>query len=795
MDDSEFILHPQVNDKKLIEELEKADQDFKQKIPEVIGILPLQKLTIFPFQIAPLIIINPKSVKLIDEVMIRHRIICVVTLKKDNASYHSSSLYNFGCICKILRMIKLPNKNIRILVQGVARAEIKKYSSEEPYIKAIVNIKEDIIKTDKELNALKLNIINEFQKIATYIPQIGEELQIIVMNIEDPSKLSDMIATNINITPRERQKLLQNLNVKKRMEKILYYINRELDVLELGTKIQTKVKSDLNKKQREFYLRQQMETIKNELGETDEVTSEIKELKKKIKSAKMPEKAEKEGLKELNRMSKMQTGFAEYTVIRTYIQWLIDLPWSKETKDNLDILRVEKILNEDHFDLEKIKERIIEYLSVRKLKTDMKGPILCFVGPPGVGKTSLGRSIARAMDRKFVRISLGGIRDEAEIRGHRRTYVGALPGRIILNMKNAGSNNPIFMLDEIDKVGNDFRGDPASALLEVLDPQQNYEFTDHYLDLAFDLSKVFFITTANILDTIPPALLDRMEVLRLPGYTLEEKSQIAKKYLVSRQLEENGIGDKKIKITSSGLKTIIRDYTREAGVRNLEREIGSLCRKIARKIAENKKFPHTIDKDTIASFLGPKKYFFEVAERIKMPGIATGMAWTQTGGTILFIEASKMIGKDTLKLTGSLGDVMKESANIALSLIKSKNQQFKIDQSLFEKTDFHIHVPEGATPKDGPSAGITIFTALYSLLINKKVKGDYAMTGEITLRGKILPIGGIKEKVLSAKEAGIKNIILPKLNKKDMEDIPESIKNYLNFHFVDIIEDVIKLMF
>ncbi|MBU1075651.1 MAG: endopeptidase La [Spirochaetes bacterium] len=794
MADDDFKLAHEPEDNKLIDELEKADENFKQKIPEEIGILPLQKLTLFPFQIAPLIIMNQKSLNLIDEVMVRHRIVCVVTQKKENGPYNSSTLYNFGCVCKILRMIKLPNGNIRILVQGVARAEIKEFLSEDPYIKAKIRVKDDIVKHGRELDALKRNIIKEFQKIASHIPQIGEELQIIVSNIEDPSKLADMIATNMNIDTKERQKLLQMLDVKKRIEKILYHLSRELDVLELGSKIQTQVKSGLDKKQREFYLRQEMEAIKKELGESDEVTSEINDLKKKIKAANMPEKVEEVAMKELTRMNNMQPGFAEYTVIRTYIEWLIDLPWSIETKDNLDILRVEKVLDADHYDLEKVKERIIEYLSVRKLKSDMKGPILCFVGPPGVGKTSLGQSIARAMNRKFVRISLGGIRDEAEIRGHRRTYVGALPGRIILSMKNAGSNNPIFMLDEIDKVGADFRGDPASALLEVLDPQQNNQFTDHYLDIPFDLSKVFFITTANILDTIPPALLDRMEILRIPGYTLEEKVNIAKKYLVDRQLKENGIENKKIKFTSSGLKSLIKDYTREAGVRNLEREIGSICRKIARKIAENKKYSHKVDEENVPAFLGPKRFFSETAERIKMPGIATGMAWTSVGGSILFIEASKMKGKGLLQLTGSLGEVMKESASIALSLIKSNDQKLGINFNAFDKTDFHIHVPEGATPKDGPSAGITIFTALYSLLVNKKVKSDYSMTGEITLRGKILPIGGIKEKVLAAKEAGIKNIIMPKLNEKDMEDIPKSIKSYLKFHLVDDIQDVTKIV-
>ncbi len=783
----------------ILDGVENIDEKLKDSFPEEMGILPIKKLTIFPYQITPLMIGNPKSIKLIDEKVMSDRLICIVTeredVKNENSDYLPENLYKFGTISKILRMIKLPNNNVRILIQGLSRAEILEYTSTDPYLKARVQAKQDIIKNDIEIDALKRNIISTFQKVASYIPQIGEELQIIVMNIEEPGKLADLVASNINITTSERQELLETLDIKKRLEKVLKYLNKELQVLELGTKIQTKVKSDLDKKQKEFFLRQELEAIKKELGETDEVSEEINELEKKIKEAKMPEKVEKIAMKELDRMRKMQPGFAEYSVIRTYIEWLIDLPWSKETEDNLDLEKVEKVLNEDHYDLEKIKERIIEFLSVRKLKNDMKGPILCFVGPPGVGKTSLGRSIARAMNRKFVRVSLGGIRDEAEIRGHRRTYVGALPGRIILGMKNAGSKNPVFMLDEIDKIGADFRGDPASALLEVLDPQQNNSFVDHYLDVPFDLSNVFFITTANMLDTIPPALLDRMEVLRIPGYTMEEKVKIAKKYLIPRQLKENGIDDKKIRFTVSAIRTLIKDYTREAGVRNLEREIGNICRKIARKIVENKKYPHKVEPETVRSLLGPKKYFSEVAERITMPGIATGLAWTPVGGSILFIEATKMSGKGNLKLTGQLGDVMKESASIALSYLHSNCKKYKIDCEVFEKNDFHIHVPEGATPKDGPSAGITITTALYSLLKNKKIKSDFAMTGEMTLRGKILPVGGIKEKVLAAKEAGIKNIILPKNNEKDLDDVPDNVKKDLKFYFINMFDEVIDLLF
>lgn len=798
MDNKDNILFeaPEIITSEIESELEKIDQKSKDKIPNEIGVLPLRKFTLFPFQIAPIIVGSPKSVKLIDEAIISNKLVCAVTIKnEEKESITSEDLYKFGTVAKIIKMLRLPNNSLRILLQGLLRARITEFITEEPYIKARIEIPDEEIKPGLEFDALFRNVKDTFQKIVSYIPQISEELQIIISNITEPSKLADFIASNINLKTEERQELLELCSVNKRLERLLFYLNRELEVLELGLKIQDRVKSDLDKKQREFFLRQELEAIKKELGESEEVLAEINELREKIKNAKMPPEVEKVALKELDRMSKMQPGFAEYTVSRTYIEWLIDLPWSISTEDNLDLNKVEKILNEEHYNLEKVKERIIEYLAVRKLNPDIKGQILCFVGPPGVGKTSLGQSIAHAMNRKFVRVSLGGVRDESEIRGHRRTYVGALPGRIILGIKNAGSNNPVFMLDEIDKLGIDFRGDPASALLEVLDPQQNSKFVDHYLDVPFDLSKVFFIATANILDTIPPALLDRMEILRLPGYTIEEKVKIAQKYLIPRQLKENGLSDLKIKISPSAIKKIITEYTREAGVRNLEREIGNIFRKIARRVAENKKYPSVINSKNIKNFLGPQRFFPEVAERITKPGIATGLAWTAVGGSILFIEATKMSGKGNLKLTGQLGDVMKESANIALSFIHSNAEKYGINSEVFEKNDFHIHIPEGATPKDGPSAGITLVTALYSLLKEKKVRSDVAMTGEITLRGKVLPVGGIKEKVLAAKEAGIKNIILPKHNLKDLDEIPSEIKSQLNFIFVDNIDEVLNQAF
>lgn len=795
MDDPLISLGIDSDSTKIINELVKDNDDYRKKIPEEIGVLPIQKVTLFPFQIMPLLVINVRSIKLIDECLMGSRFFCVLSQKEETDEYGIENLYRFGTVCKVLKMLKLPNNSMRVLIQGVARAAVKEFTALEPYIKARIEVKDDVVQNDVEMNALKRNLVSNFQKIALNIPQIGEELQILAMNIEDPSKLADMVATNVNMGIPERQELLELLNVKERLKRLLALMNREIEVMEVSSKIESKMKSDVDKKQREYFLRQEMDAIRKELGEGDEVTAEINELRDRIKKAKMPEKVEKIALKELDRMAKMQPGFAEFSVARTYVEWLIDLPWSVETDDSLDLKKVQSVLNDDHYDLEKVKERIIEYLAIRKIKTDTKGQILCFVGPPGVGKTSLGQSIARAMGRKFVRISLGGIRDEAEIRGHRRTYVGSLPGRILLGMKNAGSRNPVFMLDEIDKVGADFRGDPASALLEVLDPQQNNSFIDHYLDVPFDLSRVFFITTANILDTIPAALLDRMEVLRIPGYTLEDKINIASKYLIPRQLEENGIKDKKIELNSSAIRTIIRDYTREAGVRNLEREIGNVFRKITRMIVEEKKYPQRITGRGIPRFLGAKRFFSDVAERLIAPGIATGMAWTQVGGSILFIESSKMSGKGNFKLTGSLGDVMKESANIALSLLHSNSGKYRIADRVFDRNDFHIHIPEGATPKDGPSAGITLFTSLYSLLTNRVVKSDFAMTGEITLRGKVLPIGGVKEKVLAAKEAGIRNIILPKNNQKDLEEIPDNVKRYLKFFFIDTVDDAIRLLF
>jgi ATP-dependent Lon protease len=611
--------------------------------------------------------------------------------------------------------------------------------------------------------------------------------------VQEPGTLADMVASTINATPEEKQKVLELIDVKKRLQEVTRLLNHQVEILELGNKIQSQVKGDMDKSQREYYLRQQLKAIKEELGEKDETQVEIEEYRTKIEEKNLPEEAKKEAERELERLSRMHPSSAEYTVASTYLDWITSLPWHSSTEDNLDIKKARKILDEDHFGLEKPKRRIIEFLAVRKLKPESKGPILCFAGPPGTGKTSLGQSIARALGRKFHRISLGGVRDEAEIRGHRRTYVGALPGRIVQGLRRSESNNPIFMLDEIDKVGSDFRGDPSSALLEVLDPEQNFSFTDHYLDVPFDLSKVMFITTANILDTIPPALRDRMEVLMLHGYTLDEKVKIANRYLIPRQREAHGLKAKQIKFTDGAVKQIIAGYTREAGLRNLEREIANVCRGVASKIAEGKTKSVSIKVEDIHGYLGAIRFTSETKARVTTPGIATGLAWTPTGGELLFIEATAMKGKKGLTLTGQLGDVMKESATAALSFIRSNSKSLGVDEEFFENHDLHIHVPAGAIPKDGPSAGVTMMTAITSLLMNKTINKDLAMTGEITLRGQVLPVGGIKEKVLAAHRAGIKTIILPDWNRKDLEDIPPKVQKDIRFHFVDKMQDVIKI--
>lgn len=770
-------------------------RDESAKVPEILPILPVIDLTLFPRMVLPLVVHGDESQKLVDEAMGKDRRIGILVAKNKDlkVSPKPEDLYNVGTVALILKMSKPDEKGTQLLVQGICRFRIKEYLSDKPYLSArIVTIPEQTIK-DIEVDAMTSNLEGLFQRVLKLSPYLPGELAALARSLDDAGMLADLIASSLNISKEEKQTILDTQDVKERLREITRLINRELQVLELGQKIQSQVKQDMDKAQREFYLRQQLKAIKDELGEKDEGKVEIEEYRAKIAEKDLPEEARKEAERELDRLERMHPSSAEYTVASTYLDWLTVLPWNEGTEDVLNIKSAQKVLDEDHYDLEKVKKRIIEYLAVRKLKPDSKGPILCFVGPPGTGKTSLGRSIARALGRKFFRISLGGVRDEAEIRGHRRTYVGALPGRIIQGIRRAGSNNPVFMLDEIDKVGADFRGDPSSALLEVLDPEQNFSFSDHYLDVPFDLSKVMFITTANILDTIPPALRDRMEELDLPGYTQDEKVKIAQRYLIPRQLEAHGLTHEQLSITAGAIRGVISGYTREAGLRNLEREIATICRGVASKVAGGAKGPVHVKVRDLHKFLGPVRFRSEMSERISAPGVAAGLAWTQAGGDLLFVEATKMKGKHGLTLTGQLGDVMKESATAALSFIRSHAKELDISEDFYDNQDIHIHVPAGAIPKDGPSAGVTMLTALASLLTEKTVASDLAMSGEITLRGQVLPVGGIKEKVLAAHRAGIKRIILPKWNEKDLEDVPKKVRKATRFHFVETMDEVLKV--
>ncbi|MEW6026994.1 MAG: endopeptidase La [Planctomycetota bacterium] len=709
-----------------------------------------------------------------------------------------TDLYEYGTRVEIAKLFKYPDGTTRLLVQGIERIKLDGIIERRPYLKARVLISKEVVERDPETEALSRTAINLFMEIVKGIPYLPlDELKMAAMNISSPLTMCYFIASNINFPMEEKQRVLELDTVKEKLQRLIRLLNREAEVMRMGNRIQTEIKDEITKAQREQILREQMRIIQRELGEDEGRNTEIPKLKEQLAKANLPAEARKIADEELTRLARIHPSSAEYTVARTYLDWLINLPWSVATEDNLDINRAETILNEDHYGLEKVKGRILEYLAVRKLKSDMKGPILCFAGPPGVGKTSLGKSIARALGRKFVRFSLGGVRDEAEIRGHRRTYIGALPGRIIQWIRKSGSKNPVFMLDEVDKIGMDFRGDPASALLEVLDPEQNNSFSDHYLEVDFDLSSVMFITTANILDTIPSALRDRMEVLELPGYIAEEKVRIAIEHLIPKQLKEHGLEPSDIDFKPDLLLKIITDYTREAGVRNLEREIATICRKVAKNKASASMEPvQPLPRPTAANiedFLGPVKFFAEIANRKPDTGVATGMAWTPIGGEIMFVEATRMKGSNGLILTGHLGDVMKESARAALSYIRSHSRQLKVPDSAFNGYDIHIHVPAGAIPKDGPSAGVTIGVALTSLFMNKPIRNDVSMTGEITLRGKILPVGGIKEKVIGARRAGIKTIILPRENEKDLKEIPEHILKGLNFRLIDNLEDALKI--
>ena len=772
------------------------DKSIKDRIfyPAELPILSLRGTVAYPDLVMPLIVGRERSIRLIDDVMNGDKMIGIITQKNPDIEEPGiEDLHTVGTIATIMKMVKMVDGSQRIVVQGLSRFKLIEFSQREPHLRAkILPIFEDYQK-DMEVDAMYLNLKNLYKKAVEMAPYLSSELSYIATKVEHPGNLADLIASTINISVVEKQEILEKIDLKERLKKVTIFLNREVETLELSSRIQTNVKEGIDKTQREYYLREQLKAIQKELGETDDKFTEIDELRKKIIEANMPPEARKVAEKELDRLSKMSTMSAEYTVSRTYLDWLTEVPWSINTEDNLNIETANIILNEDHYDLEKVKKRILEYLAVRKLKSDMKGPILCFVGPPGVGKTSLGKSIARALGRKFMRISLGGIRDEAEIRGHRRTYVGALPGRIIQGVKKTGSNNPVFMLDEVDKIGTDFRGDPSSALLEVLDPEQNFSFSDHYLEVPFDLSKVMFIATANQLDPIPPALKDRMEVLELPGYTEEEKLMISRQFLIPKEIMEHGLNEDWIEFEDESVKVVIRSYTRESGVRNLEREIAAICRAVAKKVAEGDTEKKIITAESIHGYLGPIKVFSEIAERTKYSGVATGLAWTPTGGDILFIESTKMRGKGALSLTGQLGDVMKESAQAALSYIRSKSADYEIAEDFFEKNDIHIHVPQGGIPKDGPSAGVTMLVSLVSLLTDKLVRNDVAMTGEITLRGLVLPVGGIKQKVLAARRAGIRNVVLPKLNEKDLEEVPESIKENMQFTFIEKMDEAIDI--
>ena len=771
-------------------------ENVKQKTEEY-PVMPLRNTVLFPQQVIPIYVGREKSLKLINDLAPKGKHIVVVAQEDGSIEDpRPEDLYSYGTLAVVLKVFDMPDNSKSAIVQGVERVKMLDYVDDDPYFIAKVTRVKDVEESDIKLDALVKNLRNTFSELIHVAPNLTEEHSGMLSNIQKPARLADRAISLLTVSNSEKQDILEELDVKARVEKSIAVLAREIQRIKLGEEIQSEVHDEISKTQREYYLREQMKAIKKELGE-DEGSVELNELEAKVKEVKMSEEAEKVALKELDRLSRIPTQSPEYSVARTYIEWLADLPWSKSSEDTVDIKKAWKILEKDHYGLEKVKERILEYLAVRSLKQKkdpdavVRGPILCFAGPPGVGKTSLGQSIARSMGRDFIRISLGGVRDEAEIRGHRRTYIGALPGRIIQSLKKAGTNNPVFMLDEIDKLGMDFRGDPSSALLEVLDPEQNNTFSDHYLEVNFDLSRVMFIATANYQDPIPPALRDRMEILEFSGYIEDEKLKIAKRHLIPKQIEENGLTKKEVGFDDTSIKELIRSYTREAGVRNLEREIANVLRKVAREQVENKSKKTKLTKKKVLAYLGAPRFYSELAERTTKPGVVTGLAWTAAGGDILFIEASKMKGKGILTLTGHLGDVMKESATAALTYIRSHTDILGLDEDFHKKTDIHVHVPAGAIPKDGPSAGVSMFTAMLSLLTGKPVVDKLAMTGEITLRGNVLPIGGVKEKVTAAHRSGIKTIILPDHNKKDLEDIPDHIKKDLTFHFAHEMMDVI----
>jgi ATP-dependent Lon protease len=787
-------------DEPLVVVEESSSGDRPLVVPAELPVLPLRDTVLFPNSFMPLAVAREASVRLIDEATTSGRMIGVFTQREASVEEPvQEDLYPIGTATHIHKMFKLPDGSLRLIVQGLARIRLERLTQARPYLKAAVTAADEELREEDhlEIDALQRNIKSIFQQVVSLSPLLSDDLQALAANITDPGKLADFIASSLaTIGTPVKQEVLATLDIRSRMDTLNRLLIKELEVLELGSKIQSQVQSEVGKNQREYFLREQLKAIQKELGEGDEQAKEIEELRSKIEAVGMPETVKKEALRELDRLSKMPVAAAEYTVSRTYLDWVVALPWSKRTEDSIDLRRTKEVLDADHSGLEKVKDRVLEYLAVRKLNPDVKGPILCFVGPPGVGKTSLAKSIASSLGRKFVRVSLGGMRDEAEIRGHRRTYIGALPGQVIQGLRRAESKNPVFILDEIDKLGSDFRGDPASALLEVLDPEQNNSFRDHYLDVPFDLSEVLFLTTANVLDPIPPALRDRMEVLELAGYTEEEKLRIATEHLIAKQVANHGLTAEHVAFEDAAIRSLIRGYTREAGVRNLEREIGALCRKVARRRAEGDETRVIITPDVVMQMLGaPSVLDEEVENRTKDPGVAVGLAWTPAGGDVLFVEASRMHGPGTLTLTGHLGDVMKESARTALSWFRAHATRYGVDPDFYKQAEIHLHVPSGAIPKDGPSAGVTMVAALASELSGRPVRGDVAMTGEITLSGRVLPVGGIKEKVLAARRHGITEVVLPRQNEKNIkEDLTDELRGSLEIHYVTHIEEVLALV-
>ena len=776
------------------EEIELAQHDDDMPLPDELPILPIRNAVLFPGAVAPFDVGREKSVSLVEDLEGREQPVIGIFSQRDPATDDpmQEDLYPVGVVARVLKALKHSSGNYSLILQGIGRIRLEQVISGTPYLTARVTRIQEVKHDDVEAEALSMSLRDIAKQVIQLMPELPREASSLIDSMQEPSQLSDLVAANLDAPVDEKNSLLETIDPKERIRKVLRLLTRQLEILKMRERINSQIKEEMGKNQREYVLRQQLKAIKEELGEEDGDQSDLDLLEERITKCNLPKEADSVSRKQLKRLRSMQVGSAEYTVVRTYIDWILDVPWRHATTDKLDIPAVRKVLNEDHSGLEKVKKRIVEYLAVRKLKKDKKGPILCLIGPPGVGKTSLGRSVARALGRKFVRMSLGGVHDEAAIRGHRRTYVGALPGQVIQNMKKAGTVNPVFMLDEIDKIGHDFRGDPAAALLEVLDPEQNDTFSDHYLEIPYDLSKAMFIATANVGDTIPPALKDRMEILEIPGYTRREKLDIARQHLIPKQLEDHGITSKILEIRDPAVEAVIDHYTREAGVRNLERQMASVIRGIAVRVAEGETGPFvTATEDDLRPYLGPPRFMSEVAERVEEPGVATGLAWTAVGGEILFIEATRMHGSGKLQLTGQLGEVMKESAQAALSFVRARAKQFNVPEDFLNKSDIHIHIPAGAMPKDGPSAGVTMMTALVSLLTGIRVRHDVAMTGEITLRGRVLPVGGIKEKVLAAHRAGIKRVIMPERCSADLEEVPQEVRDTLEFVYVTKVDEVL----